>query len=64
MLLLLEKRFYLPALKTAQVRPAHDRRVEREAVDPGLLTSFNPRGSIYSTIMDLGPKGPSPVWFW
>ena len=22
-----------------------------------------PRGSIYTTIMDLGPKRPSPLWF-
>ena len=24
----------------------------------------NPRGSIYTTIMELGPKRPSPLWFW
>ena len=23
-----------------------------------------PRGSIYTTIMELGPKRPSPLWFW
>ena len=27
------------------------------------LESF-PRGSIYTTIMELGPKRPSPLWFW
>ena len=23
-----------------------------------------PRGSIYTTIMELAPKRPSPLWFW
>ena len=23
-----------------------------------------PRGSIYTTIMESGPKRPSPLWFW
>ena len=23
-----------------------------------------PRGSIYTTIMELGPKRPSLLWFW
>ena len=23
-----------------------------------------PRGSIYTTIMELGPERPSPLWFW
>ena len=26
--------------------------------------SLNPRGSIYTTIMELAPKRPSPLWFW
>ena len=25
---------------------------------------YTPRGSIYSTIMELGLKRPSPLWFW
>ena len=25
---------------------------------------IQPRGSIYTTIMELGPKRPSPLWFW
>ena len=27
-------------------------------------TALNPRGSIYTTIMELGPERPSPLWFW
>ena len=23
-----------------------------------------PRGSIYTTILELAPKRPSPLWFW
>ena len=26
--------------------------------------SCKPRGSIYTTTMQLGPKRPSPLWFW
>ena len=30
-----------------------------------VITSINePRGSIYTTIMELVPKRPSPLWFW
>ena len=25
---------------------------------------YYPRGSIYTTIMELGPKRPSLLWFW
>ena len=25
---------------------------------------FIPRGSIYTTIMELAPERPSPLWFW
>ena len=31
---------------------------------PEVLFSSIPRGSIYTTIMELGPKRPSPLWFW
>ena len=26
--------------------------------------TLNPRGSIYTTIMELGPKRPFILWFW
>ena len=25
---------------------------------------YIPRGSTYTTIMELGPRRPSPLWFW
>ena len=28
------------------------------------MSMYIPRGSIYTTIMELGPKRPSPLWFW
>ena len=32
---------------------------------PGASKSLGfPRGSIYTTIMELSPKRPSPLWFW
>ena len=30
----------------------------------GRLGIKKPRGSIYTTIMELGPIRPSPLWFW
>ena len=27
-------------------------------------SDIEPRGSIYGTIMELGPKRPSRLWFW
>ena len=27
-------------------------------------SDIEPRGSIYGTIMELGPKRPSLLWFW
>ena len=29
-----------------------------------LCGDLKPRGSIYTTIMELGPKRPSLLWFW
>ena len=28
------------------------------------LSASLPRGSIYTTTMELSPKRPSPLWFW
>ena len=40
-------------------------RVEAELrTNPNPQKIFLPRGSIYTTIMELGPKRPSPSWLW
>ena len=34
-----------------------------EALGKLWVEGLVPRGSIYTTIMELGPKRPSPLWF-
>ena len=46
---------WLSVLVTIECQPGHE--VPQTIV-------IIPRGSIYTTIMELGPKKPSPLWFW